>query len=101
LAHLNIALARAGSQICLSSFYEGKRPYLMIRNGARGSAVVEVSSELGAVLADCHARDQVAPGSEHLIDCGPHGRVVLSAADRRSFVPVARLVMTELLSDGR
>lgn len=101
LAHLNIALARAGSQICLSPFYEGNRAYLTISNGPRGTAVVEVAGELAAVLADCQVIEQASPGAEQRIDCGEHGRVTLSPADRRSFVPVARLAMAELLAAGR
>lgn len=96
LSHLNIAIARAGSQMRLSSFYEGARGYLTINNGRGGSAVVEVAGELGAVLADCQVRAQAAPGTSHVIDMGPDGRVMLSPADLAVFLAVGRVALAEL-----
>lgn len=96
LAHLNIAIARAGSQIRLSSFYQGQRLYLTINNGPGGSAVVDAAGELGAVLADCQVRAQAARGTSHVIDLGPDGRVMLSPVDLGVFLAVGRVALAEL-----
>lgn len=101
LAHLNIAIARAGSQIRLSSFYDGKRGYLTINNGPSGSVVVDVAGQLGSVLADCQVRAQAAPGTSHTIDLGPDGRVMLSPVDLGVFLAVGRVALAELQPGSR
>lgn len=100
LGHLNTALARAGSEVRFTAFFEGRRPILMVSNGARGSVALDVATELETVLTESQIRRQAAPHSDQNIDGGAHGRVTLSPKDQEAFLPAARLAMFELLNSS-